>query len=410
MKKIKFFNAFCLLIIFLLAPLKAQGDVFEFKHYKGSQYRILSVVDQAVFINGVLSHRAEILNRIAVEVTDYKDGNGTHKAVFQTSERVVFDSQSRQQSALTGFQWSREYESEFQRDKFGHLTIDPQYYMPVVRNVPVFPNKDISVGEKWREEGYEVHDFRDAFGIPEPYHIPFIANYEYVGEREWKGKVYPSFSINYRVATRPPAVRGRLFPTRIYGEFNQLVFWDHSLGQPVAYEETFRITFEMSDRITREFRGIANAEYIESKVMNKEQLVAEINEELKRLAIPDVSVRAVDEGISISLENIQFFADSDQMLPGEHVKLDRIAIILNRYSNRDIQVSGHAALAGTREYLLDLSWKRARAVTEYLLSKNVRPADRMVIRGYGADRPIADNSTEAGRSRNRRVEITILEN
>jgi len=40
----------------------------------------------------------------------------------------------------------------------------------------------------------------------------------------------------------------------------------------------------------------------------------------------------------------------------------------------------------------------------------VRTADRVVIRGYGAERPIADNSTEEGMRRNRRVEITILEN
>jgi len=410
MEKVKFFSLFILLIILSFVPVKAQGDIFEFKHEKGSRYRILSVVDQAVFINNRLSHRAEILNRIAVDVTDITDGNGVHKAVFQTSERIIYDSQTREQTALTGFQWSREYESVFQRDKLGRLTIDSQYYMPVVRNVPVFPEKDISVGEIWRAEGYEVHDFRDAFGIPEPYHIPFIADYQYVGEREWKGKNYPSFSVSYRIATRPPAVRGRLYPTRIYGEFNQLVFWDHALGQPAAYEETFRITFEMSDRIAREFRGIAHAEYIESEEMNKDQIAAEINEELKRLDINDVNVRVVEEGISISLENIQFYADSDRMLPGEQVKLSRISGILTRYQDRDIQVSGHAALAGAREYLLELSWKRARAVADYLLSRNVRTADRMVIRGYGADRPIADNSTEAGMSKNRRVEITILEN
>ncbi|MCL2185657.1 MAG: OmpA family protein [Treponema sp.] len=410
MKKVKLFSIFSFFIILSLIPVKAQGDIFEFKHEKGSRYRILSVVDQAVYINGVLSHRAEILNRIAVDVTDLQDGKGVHKAVFQTSERIIFDSQLRQQSAVAGFQWSREYESVFARDKLGRLTIDPQYYMPVVRNVPVFPDKDLKVGETWRAEGHEVHDFRDAFGIPEPYQIPFIANYEYIGEREWKGKSYPSFSISYRIASRPPAVRGRLYPTRIYGEFNQLVYWDHSLGQPAAYEETFRITFEMSDRITREFRGLANAEFIESENMNKENIIAEITEELKRHDITDVNVRAVEEGISISLENIQFYADSDRMLPGEHVKLNRIAGILMRYPSRDIQVSGHAALAGSREYLLNLSWTRARAVADYLLSRNVRTADRMVIRGYGADRPIADNSTEAGMSRNRRVEITILEN
>jgi outer membrane protein OmpA-like peptidoglycan-associated protein len=59
---------------------------------------------------------------------------------------------------------------------------------------------------------------------------------------------------------------------------------------------------------------------------------------------------------------------------------------------------------------MQLSLDRATAVGEYLLSRNVRTADRMVIRGYGAERPIADNSTEEGMRRNRRVEIILLEN
>ena len=73
-------------------------------------------------------------------------------------------------------------------------------------------------------------------------------------------------------------------------------------------------------------------------------------------------------------------------------------------------MSGHTALAGTSEGRMELSIDRARAVADYFLSKNVRGADRIVIRGFGAEAPIADNGTEEGRRRNRRVEITILEN
>ncbi|MCL2804948.1 MAG: OmpA family protein [Treponema sp.] len=397
-------------VLLSLSLFPAAGEVFEYKHYSGSRYRILSVVDQAVFVNNRLSHRAEILNRIAVEVTGVVDGKGQHKAVFQTSERLIYDSIHGIQNAETAFHWSREYESVFERDRFGRLTIDPKYYMPVVRNVPVFPDKAITVGESWRAEGHEVHDFRDAFGIQEPYRIPFIANYEYIGMREWKEQSYPAFTVQYRITSRPPVARGRIYPVRISGEFDQMVFWDHALGQAIAYKENFKITFEMSDRRTIEFRGTAQAEFVESENMNREQLVTEIIEEINRLEIPDVNVRVVEEGISLSLEDIRFYPDSDRMLPGEQEKLDRIAGILMRYPNRDIMVSGHAALAGSRDYLMTLSERRATTVANYLLSQNVRSLDRIVIRGYGAERPIADNNTEEGMRRNRRVEITLLEN
>jgi outer membrane protein OmpA-like peptidoglycan-associated protein len=282
--------------------------------------------------------------------------------------------------------------------------------MPVVRNVPAFPDRDLQLLERWSAEGYEIHDLRDAFGITEPYRIPFTANYVYLGEREWKGKMYPAFSVNYRIASRPPAVRGRLYPVRITGDFDQIVYWSRELGQEAAYEETFRLTFEMSNGMVIEYRGTAQAEIVESENMDRERITTEIIDEIDRLDIPDVNVRTVDEGVSISLENIGFIADSAVMLPGETAKLDQIAAILARYPDRDIIVSGHTALAGTSEGRMRLSIERAAAVANYLLSKNVRSADRIVIRGFGAEMPIADNSTEEGMRRNRRVEITILEN
>jgi outer membrane protein OmpA-like peptidoglycan-associated protein len=401
---------FLFIITLFLLPVTAKGEIFEFRHIKGTRYRILSVVDQAVFVNGELSHRAEMLNKIAVEVVDVVDGRGLHNAVFQTSERLIYDSIRGRYPENSGFRWSKEYESVFWRDRLGYLTIEPQYFMPVVRNVPVFPDRRLNVLDRWRAEGHEVHDFSNSFGIQEPYRIPFVANYVYVGQREWKEKSYPAFSVTYRIASRPPSVQGLIYPTRIYGEFDQIVYWDHEMGQAVAYEESFRLTFDMSDRHRIEFRGTAQAEFIEAEEMDREQLVSEIIEEIKRLEIKDVSVRAVDEGISLSLEDIRFYPDSARMLPGEEQKLEIIAEILKRYPDRDIMVSGHAALAGSREYLMNLSQERAKAIADYLLSQNVRSADRIVIRGYGAERPIADNNTEEGMRRNRRVEITILEN
>jgi outer membrane protein OmpA-like peptidoglycan-associated protein len=159
-----------------------------------------------------------------------------------------------------------------------------------------------------------------------------------------------------------------------------------------------------------EYRGRAEAEIIESELMDKEKIAGEIAGDISRLGIDDAGVRVVDEGITISLENIQFQADSAVLLPGEQEKLDKIAEILLRYPGRDILVGGHTALAGTRTGQMDLSRERAAAVAAYLIGKQVRTADRVMVRGYGAERPLGDNGTEAGRRRNRQVEITILEN
>ena len=404
------FSLFCLMCFFLVT-LRAAGEEFEYIHRPGDRYRILSIVNEEVYFNRQLHHRAEILNRIAVEVTDVINGRGLHRATFQTSERASQVPTIRGGTgAQSGFQWAREYDSEFERDRLGYITIDPKFYMPVVRNVPVFPDRNLKPEETWSADGYEMHDFRDSFGIEQPYRIPFTAFYSFLGDRQWKEKTYPAFSVKYNIVSQPPAVRGQVWPRRITGFSDQIVYWDIERGCPVAYEETFSFTFELSDGTRIEFRGSAQAEIIESEPLDRDRITSEIIEEIERLEIPNVNVRTVDEGVSISLENIGFYADSDVMLPGEREKLEMIAEILKRYPDRDIMVSGHTALAGTRESRMDLSVDRAKAVTDFLLSRQVRSADRIVVRGFGADVPVADNNTEEGRSRNRRVEITILEN
>jgi outer membrane protein OmpA-like peptidoglycan-associated protein len=383
-----------------------------YRHQAGDQYRIISTVREDVYLDHVQSHRAEILNRIAVEVTGETDGTGRHRAVFQTSERSVGmgGSTASRRTGGGSFQWSREYESEFDRDRLGRVSIDGGYFMPVVRDVPVFPGRDLKPGEKWSAEGHEMHDFRESFGIAEPYKIPFTAQYVFLGERKWKGRAYPAFSVSYRILSEPAAVSGKLWPRRISGASDQTVYWDSALGLPAAYEERFRMVFELSNGRTIEYTGRAEAEMIASPRMEKQQIEQEIVKDIQRLQIPDVTVKAVDEGIMLSMDNIQFEADTARMLPGEREKLDKIAAILLRYQERDILVGGHSARAGTAADQMKLSQERARVVADYLIANQVRPSDRVVVRGYGAEKPQAANTTEAGRRKNRRVEITILEN
>jgi outer membrane protein OmpA-like peptidoglycan-associated protein len=395
-------SCFFFFLFFGGALCTAAAETFEFKHATGNKYRILSVVEEDVYIDRRFSHRAKILNRVSVEISNTEGDAARHNAVFSSSEQILEGDSS--------FRWSEEYISVFWRNQLGHLSIEPEYYMPVVRNMPVFPGRDLHEGESWSAPGYEVHDFRKAFGIEQPYHIPFEANYTFLGYREWKGKAYPVFSAAYRIFYEPQAVSGRVWPRRIMGASDQIVFWDLEAGQAAAYDESFRMVFELSNGMIVEYRGRAEAERIESEIMNKENLVQDIIDEIEKLGIDDVSVRVGDEGITINLENIQFPPDSALLLDSEKIKLDKIGDILSQFAGRDILVGGHTALAGTAEGRMKLSTDRAAAVANYLISKGVRESSHVVVRGYGAERPLADNRTTLGAQRNRRVEITLLEN
>ncbi len=67
----------------------------------------------------------------------------------------------------------------------------------------------------------------------------------------------------------------------------------------------------------------------------------------------------------------------------------------------------HTDNQGNENFNIKLSARRAEAVKKYLISKGV-PADILDTKGFGSSKPIADNSTEEGRSKNRRVEFIIL--
>ena len=392
------------LIISAILANSVWAERFLFSYTAGDKYRFLSTVQEDVYVNRTLSHQAEILNRIAVTITSVTNGVGHHEAVFQTSERSVGLGSGRT------FQWSQEYNSVFDRDQFGTYTIGPAYYMPVVRNVPLFPDRDIQVGESWTAAGEEVHDFSTSFGIKEPYHIPFNAIYTYLGIKTYNGAQYPAISISYRIFYEPSRVSGIVWPTRIMGASDQTLYWNRELGQPAAYTEQFRILLELSNGATVEYRGSGEANTIEAKPMDRDAVARDIAQDINNLGIRDTTVRVVPEGVTISLENIQFQADSAVLLASEKEKLNKIAEILKRYPDRDILVGGHTALAGTAEGRQRLSQERASAVAEYLISQGAKTNTQIVVRGYGAERPLADNSTEAGRQKNRRVEITILEN
>jgi outer membrane protein OmpA-like peptidoglycan-associated protein len=134
-------------------------------------------------------------------------------------------------------------------------------------------------------------------------------------------------------------------------------------------------------------------------------LAKSINSQLAGLADATVT----NEGVIISISNIQFLANSAVLADSEKAKLREIAEILKTIPDKRIIVTGHTAEAGTRADQRKTSSERAQAAADYLVSCGARPAGAIEVFGYGAERPIADNSTEQGMAANRRVEIIILD-
>jgi outer membrane protein OmpA-like peptidoglycan-associated protein len=123
-----------------------------------------------------------------------------------------------------------------------------------------------------------------------------------------------------------------------------------------------------------------------------------------------VDVTETDNGQAILLnlpDGVTFDVGSYTLKPQFRDTLDRVAESMNKYPNSLIDVYGHTDSTGSDAYNQTLSENRARTVANYLASRGVSSA-RMRSQGFGETMPIADNATEAGRSKNRRVEIKIV--
>jgi outer membrane protein OmpA-like peptidoglycan-associated protein len=110
------------------------------------------------------------------------------------------------------------------------------------------------------------------------------------------------------------------------------------------------------------------------------------------------------------MENVQFPPNSPELTEAEKEKLSRIARLLKQFPDRDLLITGHTARVGDEQTSQVLSEQRAMAVSDFLITNGACKKTQVMTQGKGSREPAAENATEAGRKRNRRVEITILEN
>jgi outer membrane protein OmpA-like peptidoglycan-associated protein len=106
----------------------------------------------------------------------------------------------------------------------------------------------------------------------------------------------------------------------------------------------------------------------------------------------------------LTLEGVNFDNDRAVLRPEAYGILDRAAASLKEWGDVKVEVAGHTDSSNNDDYNQALSQRRAEAVRSYLIIKGVS-ANRLTAKGYGESQPVADNGTEEGRFKNRRVEL-----
>ena len=146
----------------------------------------------------------------------------------------------------------------------------------------------------------------------------------------------------------------------------------------------------------------------EQRALDSEQKTIAANEKTNAAndALAKLAAKDEERGLVITLSGGVLFRSNDaQLLPAAQTKLDEVAVALLT-NGRPVSIEGYTDSKGSQSRNIDLSQRRAESVRSYLITRGL-PADRVVAKGMGPDRPIADNTSAEGRANNRRVEIVV---
>jgi len=120
----------------------------------------------------------------------------------------------------------------------------------------------------------------------------------------------------------------------------------------------------------------------------------------------EVYIEKIKQGGNVTLRNIFFDTNKYNLLPASIRELKLLIDFLNQNESVNIEIQGHTDNVGDDKLNEKLSLNRANAVYEYLLQNSI-DAKRLNFKGFGANKPIADNKTEIGRKNNRRTSFVI---
>ena len=305
------------------------------------------------------------------------------------------------------FHLDEEYQSDFIICSNGKFEVPKVHFMPNVRHIPTFPEREINLTESWNAEAIEIIKVNNAPNLTMALSSDYLfANIE-TNEEGKKNAI-----IQYHIMTDKDLLQAGLsrqgYPQRIYG-FNYGTFlWDMEKNIPISQSERYQILFgygkELSYSSLQYKMNIVSVYKIYDSISKEEE-----DKERKKLEDDlgdNIIVDTVPEGLVLRLGEILFDTDSYNLKSESKETIDNIInAIKKNYPDREIIVQGHTDNTGKEDYNKTLSERRAKTVADYILP-NLNH-DKLSYSGFGDKEPIAPNDTAEGRRKNRRVDIII---
>jgi outer membrane protein OmpA-like peptidoglycan-associated protein/tetratricopeptide (TPR) repeat protein len=180
--------------------------------------------------------------------------------------------------------------------------------------------------------------------------------------------------------------------------------------------QTSKITEGIVDKMTGKYAVavsvLKNEEFIMTVKKKDYAFTSEYidphEEEYEDPADVDFEVKKIEEGVKVELNNIYFAFNSDTIDNRSKIVLDNFREYLFENESLKIRIDGHTDDIDTKEFNMDLSIRRAKAVQDYLISSGIQ-RNRISFKGFGETVPVSDNISNEGRALNRRTEFVIIE-
>lgn len=377
------------IILFSLFPyyLYSEAEQFEFSFEPDD----ILIVDQYQKVKDSKREREE-KNRIYLSVKEIKDQSFLFNGTFTIYTRFIPQEKS--------FRKEQEYPSQFQIQRNGEYHVEDQYKFPNIQNIPSFPD-EVPLPQRWQKPAKEIIYIPD---MDLKIIVPFIVQYKYAGteERTYENQKILTHKILYEYTLNHKVTPGNGPIKFIKGSSKGMIYFSTDLKMPVFNDQNHFYEFILKNQQVFQENFHIQSWYKKIKKVNKDKLL----ENLKTLP-EQVQIETTDKGIKLDLKNVLFDFNSYELKEEAKSILDSIYETLKQFPDREIQISGHTDNIGSEEYNKELSEKRAKVVSDYLIQKGLNE-NQVSYRGYGSSEPIVPNDSPENRSKNRRVEILIL--
>jgi outer membrane protein OmpA-like peptidoglycan-associated protein len=379
-------------------PQDAEGPALLIREAQGP-YSLVERSDWSRYDNG--KYIGHVYREVRASILPQDRGNAGHhyRGNFFVMEETLRDMRQSARAVDAIIPVSFSIDSE------GGLAINDDRGFPELRNFPAFPGGAISPGSKWTARGSRaVNPLNEGA----PVVVPLAAEYEYRGIEEYRNipvhRVFAKYALQFE--GQAPA-QNQDFQVR--GIHTVDILLRVSDGLLLMMRDNLDDTYTWPNGSTIRFRGFTLTFGSGLVPLDKEAIMS-VAAAGKSIVPEDsgIDISSVPEGVKLTIKDIRFEPDSEEMLASERPRLDMIAKVLRESPDRIFLVEGHTAATGRPAGEMELSVRRAKRMAAELAKLGIS-IERFIYKGWGGTKPLGDNATDQGRRLNRRVEITILE-